>query len=65
MDKIRENRLRQFGYVMRKEISKAVRMIMEMYVEEKRERGRLEKKRLDAIENDIKTANDNYFKKNM
>lgn len=33
VDKVRENRLRWFGHVMRRENSKAVRMVMEMNVE--------------------------------
>jgi len=34
MDKMRENRLRQFGHVMRREDLDVVKMVMELSVEE-------------------------------
>jgi hypothetical protein len=46
MDKMRENRLRWFGYVMRCEETKAVSVVMKMNVEKKR--GRQKKKWLDG-----------------
>jgi len=38
MDKIRENRLKWFDHVMRKENSKAIRIVMEMNIKGRRER---------------------------
>jgi hypothetical protein len=40
VNKIRENRLRWFGHVMRREEIKLVRVVMKMNVEGKRGRGR-------------------------
>jgi hypothetical protein len=39
-DKMRENRLRWFGHVMRQEETKAVRVVMKINIEVTRERGR-------------------------
>jgi len=56
VDKMKENRLRMFGRVMRREETKTVRMVMKMNVEGKRGRGRPKKRRLDKIENDMRAA---------
>jgi hypothetical protein len=39
VDNMRENRLRWFGHVMRREETKAVRVVIKMNVERKRGRG--------------------------
>lgn len=44
MIKMKENRLRRFGCNMRKEKPEAVRIVMEMNVEESRERERPKKR---------------------
>jgi len=57
VDKIRENKLRSFGHdVMRREETEAVRVFMKINVEGKIGRGRLKKKRLDLIVNDMRCA---------
>jgi len=45
-----------FGYVIRREEIKAVRIVMKMNVEEKRGRGRPNKRWLDTIENDMRVV---------
>jgi len=55
VDKIRENRFRCFGHVVRRENLESVRNVIEMNVKERRERGRL-KKWLDEIGCDMKTT---------
>ncbi|KAL4132087.1 hypothetical protein QTP88_009302 [Uroleucon formosanum] len=54
VDKMSENRLRWLGYVMRREETSAVRVVMKMNVEMKRGRGRPKKRWLENIENDVK-----------
>jgi len=44
VDKMRENRLRWFGHIMKREDSEAVRTIMELSVKGRRGRGRPKKK---------------------
>jgi hypothetical protein len=44
VDKKRKTRLKWFRYVMRREETKAVRVVMKMYVEGKRERERPKKR---------------------
>jgi len=56
MDKLRENKLRLFGHVMRRKDLEAVRSVMELSVEGKRGFGRLKKKKLIGIECDMRTA---------
>lgn len=56
VDKMTENRLRLFSHGMRKEESKAVRTVIEMNVEGRRDRGRPKKRWRDAIECDLRTA---------
>jgi len=56
VDKMRENRFRWFGHVMRKESLNAVTAVMEMNVEGRRGRKRPKKKWFDAIGCDMKTA---------
>jgi hypothetical protein len=56
VNKIRENRLRWFGHVMRREETKAVKVVMKMNVEGKRERGKLKKRWLDMIKNDMRAV---------
>jgi hypothetical protein len=46
---MRGNRLRWFGYVMRREKINAVRVVIKMDVEWKRGRGRPKKRWLDTI----------------
>jgi hypothetical protein len=48
---MRENRLRWFGYVMRREEIKAVRVIIKINIEGKRGSRRPKKRWLDTIEN--------------
>jgi len=55
IDKMRENRLRWFGYVMRREDSEAVRIVMGLSIEGKRGRGK-SKKWLKRIKCDMRTA---------
>jgi hypothetical protein len=43
MDKNRKNRLRCFGHVIRREETNAVRIVMKINVEGKRERGKTKK----------------------
>lgn len=49
MDKMRENKLNLFGYVMKLEGLEAIRIVMKIYIRAKRGR-RLKRKRLDPIE---------------
>jgi len=49
IDKMRENRLRWFGLVMKREDLKAVRTVMELRVNGKRGRGRPKKKWLSMM----------------
>lgn len=44
LDKVRENRLRWFGHVLKREKSKAIGTIMEMNVKRKKKRGRPKKR---------------------
>ena len=44
VDKMRENRLRWLGHVLRREETEAVRLVKEMYVDGKRGRGRPKKR---------------------
>jgi hypothetical protein len=46
---MKENRLRWFGHVMRKEETKAIRVVMKVNIEGKRERGRPKKRLLNTI----------------
>jgi hypothetical protein len=48
---MRENRLRWFGHLMRRKETKAIRVPMKMNVEGKS--GRLKKRWLDIMENDM------------
>jgi len=43
-------------YVLRRKETEAVELVKVMYVEGKRRRGRLKKRWLDVIENDMKRA---------
>jgi len=52
----RENRLRLFGNMMRRMETKAIRMVMKMNIEKKREREKSKKKWLDTTENDMRAA---------
>jgi len=54
--KIKENRLRWFGHVMRREETKAVKVVMKMNVEGKRGRGRPKMIWLDTIENNMRAV---------
>jgi len=56
MDKMRENKLRWFGHVMRREDSGAVRTVMELSVKGRIKRGRPKKKWLNTIEEDMRTT---------
>jgi len=49
MDKMRENKLRWFGYIMSREDSEAVRTVMKLSMEGRRGRGRSKKKWLNMI----------------
>jgi hypothetical protein len=51
-DKRRENRLRWFGYVMRREKTKAVRVVIKTNVEGKKQ----DQKRFDMIENNMRAV---------
>jgi hypothetical protein len=53
VDKMRKNRLRWFGHVMRRKETKAVRVVIKMNIEGKRGRRRPKKRWLDMIQNDI------------
>lgn len=54
MDKMRENRLKWFSYVMKRNKSKAVRMVMEINAEGSRGRERLKKRWMDVTKNGMK-----------
>ncbi|XP_050534488.1 uncharacterized protein LOC126901782 [Daktulosphaira vitifoliae] len=56
VDKMRENRLRWFGHVMRREELEAIRTVIAMNVEGRRGRGRPKKRWKDANECDMRTA---------
>jgi nonsense-mediated mRNA decay protein 3 len=56
LDKIRENRLRWFGHVMRRKEKKAVRLVMKMNAEGNIDRERPKKIWLDMIENDMRVV---------
>ena len=56
VDKMRENRLRWLGHVMRREETSAVRVVMKMNVEGKRGRGRPKMKWLENIEKDMRVV---------
>jgi hypothetical protein len=56
VDKIRENRLRWFGHMMKQEETKAVTVVMKMNVEGKYRRRRPKNRWLDIIENDMRTV---------
>jgi hypothetical protein len=51
VDKMRENRLRWFGHLMRRQETKVVRAVMKINVEGKQARVRPKKRWLDTIEN--------------
>jgi hypothetical protein len=55
VDKMRENRLRWFGHIMRRVKIKAIKVIMKMNIEGKRKQGKPKKKLLDTIKNDMMT----------
>jgi len=50
VDKMKKNRLKWFGHVIWKEVSKAVRTVIKLSMEGRRGRGRLKKKWLNRIE---------------
>jgi len=54
LDKLRENRLKWFSHVIRREESEAVRTVMEMNIEKRR--GRPKRKWLNVIECDTRTC---------
>jgi len=56
VDYIRENKLRWFGHVMRREETEAVRVVMKLNVEGKRGTERPKNKWLDTIENDVRAV---------
>jgi len=56
MDKMRVNRLRWFGHVMRRKDSEAIRIVMELTVEERKGKGRPKKKWLNGIKCDMRIA---------
>ncbi|KAL4135686.1 hypothetical protein QTP88_007282 [Uroleucon formosanum] len=56
VDKVRENKLRWLGHVMRREETSAVRVVMKINIEGKRERGRPKKKWLENIEKDMRVV---------
>jgi len=53
---MRENRFRWLGHVLRREKTKAVKLVKEIYVEGKRGRARPEMRWLDVIKIDMKRA---------
>jgi hypothetical protein len=53
---MRENRLRWFEHVMRREGTKSVRVVTKMNVKVKKGRGRPKRRCLDTIENDMRTV---------
>ena len=54
VDKMRENRLRWLGHVLRREETEAVRLVREMHVVGKRGRGRLKKRWGDVMASDMR-----------
>lgn len=52
VNKIRKNKLRWVGHVMRKEDSEIIRMVININVGRMTGRGRLKKRWLETIEND-------------
>jgi hypothetical protein len=48
---MKENKLRWFGHVMKREEIKAIRVVMKINIEGKRRKTRLKKKWLENIEN--------------
>jgi hypothetical protein len=56
MEKMRENRLRCFGHLIRREETIAVKVVMKMNVKGKKRRGRSKKRWLGTIENDMRAA---------
>lgn len=50
VEKMRKSRLKWLGHNLRKKETEAIRLVKEMYVGGKRERGRPENRRLDGIE---------------
>jgi len=56
VEKMRENRLRWFGHVMRGEEMEIVKVVMTINVVGKRERGKPKKRWLDTIESDMRAA---------
>lgn len=56
VDKMKDNLLRWFGLVVRREKSEAIRTVMEMNVIGSRRRGRPKRRWLDAIMSGMRTA---------
>lgn len=56
IDKMRENKLRWFGHVMRKNKSEAVKSIIRMNAKERRGKEKPKRSKSDAIESDRRTT---------
>lgn len=59
---IRENLIRWFRHVLRRDEADAVKLVKKMYVIGKNGRGRLKKRWLDVIESDMKKTGINKVK---
>lgn len=56
VDKLRENRLRLLGHVLRREMDEAVKIVINMNVEGNRERKRHKKRWFEVVEIDMEMA---------